>query len=116
MATAAEVLNRSETGRNRLESQFNELAERWKSETAVYAASWQIKAHPAFRELIAMGMDAVPLLLNRLSRPCIQWFMALCAITDEDPSPAGHAGIMDRMAGDWLQWGKRKGYLNGEQV
>ena len=39
----------------------------WKDETSVYSASWQIKAYPAYQQIVNLGEDAIPRLLDKLS-------------------------------------------------
>jgi hypothetical protein len=112
MATPVDALNRTDAQKQHLDDLFGELAARWKDETSVYSASWQIKAHPAYQQIVDLGEDAIPLLLARLGQPCVQWMMALSAIAGDDPSPPEHAGHIARMAEAWLAWGRQRGYLH----
>jgi hypothetical protein len=114
MSTPTDALNQTVAQKQHLDELFGELAARWKDETAVYSASWQIKAHPAYQQIVNLGEDAIPLLLGKLAQPCVQWMMALSAIAGEDPSPMVHAGNIVRMAEDWLAWGRHQGYLHGD--
>ncbi len=114
MATPVDALNRTDAQKQHLDDLFGELASRWKDETSVYSASWQIKAHPAYQQIVNLGEDGIPLLLGKLAQPCIQWMIALSAIAGADPSPMEHAGDIVRMAQDWLAWGRHRGYLHGD--
>ena len=112
MPTHAGALDRTEREKQSLVELFGELADRWKADTAPFSASWQIAAHPAYQQIADLGDDVIPLLLGRLAQPCVQWMMALCAVTGEDPSTTAHSGNIARMADDWLIWGRQRGFLH----
>ena len=93
-----------------LEERFQRLAATWRAETAYLSSLTDMTAHPAYREIVSMGQDAVPLLLRDLEKEPEHWFMALAEITGANPVPPQHAGNIDRMAADWLRWGREHGY------
>jgi hypothetical protein len=68
-------------------------------------------SHPAYKEIIGMGQEVVPLLLAELKRKPDFWFAALRAITGEDPVPPESAGRIKEMAQAWVEWGRSKGYI-----
>src|SRR5438094_4016667 len=70
-----------------LAKRFAALAARWKKETLHHSRMDKVAAHPAHREIIAMGEKVVPLILADLEKTLAPWFMALDEITGADPIP-----------------------------
>jgi hypothetical protein len=66
-------------------------------------------SHPAYLQIIGMGKEAVPLLLDELRREPDHWFAALQAITGTNPIPPSACGNVDDMTQAWLSWGEREG-------
>jgi hypothetical protein len=93
-----------------LEERFHRLAAGWRAATSHLSSSTQMAAHPAYREIIGLGMEAVPLLLADLARQPDHWFTALKAITGANPVDSADRGRIDRMAAAWLKWGRENGY------
>jgi hypothetical protein len=60
--------------------------------------------HPAYQQIIGMGVDALPLILRELEREPDHWFWALEAITGENPVPPTDRGRLNEMARAWLRW------------
>ncbi len=95
-----------------LPTRFRALADQWRQETGMLSSSTQKKAHPAYREIIAMGPVAIPLLLRELQERGGHWFAALRAISGENPVPPEYAGRIPKMSEYWLEWGRRQGYID----
>ena len=93
-----------------LEDRFQRLAARWRSETAHYSSSTRMAEHPAYQEIIALGLPVVPLLLADLARQPDHWFAALKQITGANPIDPADRGRIDRMTAAWLAWGRANGY------
>ena len=94
-----------------LADQFRALAKRWQDETALLSSTSAMIAHPAYRAIIGLGWDVVPLLLEDLQREPQHWFEALRAITGDDPVPRPHWGDILTMRDDWLAWGRSRGLI-----
>ena len=62
-----------------VERRFHELVTAWKSSRGVSSSLSEMFAHPAYRELIAIGEPVIPLLLGELEREADWWFAALKA-------------------------------------
>lgn len=90
---------------------FERLAEQWKDETLLYSSATEIASHPAYQKIIGMGSDALPLILEDLSKNGSHWFWALIAITGEDPVPSEFRGQVEKMSSAWIEWGKMQGYV-----
>ncbi len=93
-----------------IETRFNALATQWKADRGPTSFVAEMAMHPAYQQIIGLGMDAVPLLLRELKRNPDHWFWALKSITAEDPVPPEDRGKVDRMARHWLEWGQQRGY------
>lgn len=93
-----------------IERQFNQLANQWEAETGMLSVLSQKVLHPSYQRIIGMGEKAVPLLLKELEREPNHWFWALRAITGANPVKPENRGRVKRMAQDWLEWGRDRGY------
>lgn len=92
------------------ERRFNQLAQAWKSDTALLSDLSKKSMHPAYQSIIGMGQDALPMLLRELDKYPSHWFWALRAITGANPVKPENRGRIKRMAQDWLEWGRDHGY------
>jgi hypothetical protein len=97
-------------GGDEYRTRFERLVQRWKSETAHISNAGKKALHPAYQEIIGMGMAAVPLLLAELNREPDDWFWALHAVTGATPVPPESRGNVRKMADAWIQWGCSRGY------
>jgi len=87
-----------------LQSLFNQLAEKWREDTACVSSISQLTEHPCYREIVSMGEAAVPLLIAELRRGPEHWFTALYLITGVDPVPSDKKGHLQSMAKAWIDW------------
>lgn len=90
---------------------FDALLGRWIQDTGPSSSLRDIVSHAAYQEIIAMGREAVPLILRDLERQPRHWNPALKAITGAAPVPKEHAGRLELIAQDWLSWAKANGYV-----
>ncbi len=97
--------------REDIESEFNYLVSKWKSERNSTSSTTKIALHPAYQQIIGLGKPAIWLILRELQKELDHWFWALEAITRENPVPAKSYGKMREMAAVWLQWGRERGYV-----
>lgn len=93
-----------------LRATFRALARRWKDETRFMSSTTDIAAHPAYRQIIGMGYDALPLIFEDLRNEPNHWFRALKAITGENPIPAEARGKVPKMTQAWLSWANQHGF------
>jgi hypothetical protein len=94
-----------------LERRFRELVAVWQVEVAPLSSSTARVQHPAYREIIALGPAAVPLLLRELEQRPNHWFAALKSLTGIDPVPPCDRGQIGPMTKAWITWGKEHGFL-----
>jgi len=91
---------------------FQRAAAEWRNDTRHLSRVSKMIEHPAYRDIIAMGERAIPLLLEEVQKdPPDLWFWALSEITGEDPIDPSHHGDIKAMASDWIEWGKAGGYI-----
>jgi len=109
MQQRAHVTPRRATPNVALRRRFSKLATQWRSETAVESSVSRRTMHWAYQQIIGLGPDALPLILEELERETDDWFWALAAITGEDPAEGMET--LDSAAEAWLEWGRSKGHL-----
>jgi hypothetical protein len=94
------------------QDKFNRLADEWKRETYHLSKIKDKVAHLAYQKIIGMGPAAIPFILADLAeKGPNHWFLALHAITEENPVPKDQPGNIVVMTEAWLKWGREKGYL-----
>jgi hypothetical protein len=93
-----------------LAKRFAELAARWRRDTLYSSRVKDMTDHPGYREIVAMGERAVPLILADLEKEADHWFVALYRITGLNPIPKEDAGKIKKMAAAWIAWGREQGY------
>ena len=90
---------------------FMELADQWEIETVFLSSSGQASKHPAYQEIIGMGKQAVPWILERMQAQGGHWFIALHTITGANPVKPADRGKVAVMQASWLEWGEANGYI-----
>jgi hypothetical protein len=95
-----------------LERRFHELAAKWRSECLLISSTEDMAMHAAYQQIIGMGPDAIPILLEEMQREPDHWSWALRAITGDNPVRPEHRGKIALIAQDWIEWGKEHGYLS----
>jgi len=91
------------------EQRFDRLARQWKAETKYLSSVHALSMHPAYQQIIGMGMGVVPFILRELEQSPNHWFWALSSITGEDPISAEEKGELPSMTLAWLRWGRDRG-------
>lgn len=91
--------------------EFERLAAEWRSATAHLSSVSAISTHPAYRQIIGMGPQAVPLILASLAQEPAHWFPALRALTGANPVPPESRGALPEMRAAWLAWGAEHGLV-----
>lgn len=91
-----------------VEQCFRRLETQWKAETQFLSDAGKITNHPAFREIIGLGPEVVPLMLRDLESQPSLWVWALPEITGENPVPLSDGGNIRKMSDAWLEWGREK--------
>lgn len=84
------------------------LAEEWRRATRFQSSLDRITGHPAYRQIIQLGEEVVPLILQELKRRPEPWFAALREITQADPVRPEERGDIRAMADAWVRWGRSR--------
>ena len=93
------------------EERFRRLAAAWQKAVAHQSSTTLRNNHPAYREIIGLGEEVVPLLLRDLEENHTHWFLlAPREITGAEPIPESAAGNVPKMVEAWLRWAKDNGY------
>lgn len=105
-----------------IKRKFDELKEVWFSETINYSRPKHIIAHPAYEDIIDMGQDVLPLIIDEMKKELEGekgvhlWFFALHKITNENPVPSSQWGDVREMAKTWIKWAEEKLEKKGSKV
>ena len=90
---------------------FSSLVDKWRQERSGFSSSLSAMiACPAYLRIIAMGIRALPLIMEQLERESDapdHWGAALQAITGEDPVPEESRGDTVGIAKAWLEWNEK---------
>ncbi len=91
-----------------IEIKFNELVKKWKEETLAMSSLTDICTDRNYQRIIALGKQAIPLILKELEKESGHWFWALEVLIDENENP-----ITPDIANDflktkeaWIRWGR----------
>jgi len=90
---------------------FAGLAETWREERGFTSSLHELVLSQSYQQVIALGPDVVPYILDELRRRPDHWFWALSVLTGVNPVPDDEAGNVRAMTDAWLQWGEQEGLL-----
>lgn len=91
---------------------FRALSDRWHDETDGLSSPSQIASSQSYLDIIALGSAVIPYILRDLESRGGFWYPALLALAGEWPVPEEANGIPRLMKSAWLDWGRRRGYVN----
>jgi hypothetical protein len=92
-------------------ARFRRLADQWIADTENISVIEDMIVHPAYQEIIGMGPAAITMLLDEIEREPNHWFVALYAVSGgQNPVPPEHAGNIDQMIEDWIEWAESRNY------
>src|SRR5579871_2429751 len=84
--------------KNALKAKFEILAARWKTERLRFSSSTEsLVDHPAYQQIIGLGPEVIPLILDELRREPDYWFWALATLANTNPVPLESRGDLDEM-------------------
>lgn len=94
---------------------FYSNLEKWKEDTADISSTSIIINHAAYKRMIGLGLQALPLIFLEMQKAPDFWFDALRSITgindDEDPVRPEDRGNLKAMTIAWLDWATRNEYV-----
>jgi hypothetical protein len=105
------ITNRTQASTPLTENMFQAMVSEWTLGVGPTSSSTEIAAHPAFRQIIASGREAIPFLLRELERGPSLLVLALYEITGENPVPRESRGNIKEMTKAWVAWGEKNGVL-----
>ncbi len=91
------------------EERFRRLENTWMSAVGHFSSPSVLCEHPAFQEILSLGMAVVPLMLGDLEQRPRLWVYALPQITGVNPVPEADRGNIRKMSEAWLRWSKESG-------
>lgn len=89
---------------NSLKEYFESLKYLWLEETKFSSNIFLTTNHPAHLTILQLGDQVLPLLIEDLQNNNNHWFITLNKITNENPVAQEHAGDVEAMRNDWIQW------------
>jgi hypothetical protein len=93
----------------KLVAEFNKLVAQWREETFFQSSLGEIFTNESYQRIMAMGRDALPLILSELQKKPGHWFYALEKIVGYDV--AGEAKNFADARAAWLEWGNLNDYI-----
>lgn len=103
-----------------ISERYKELRDKLNYDAGHFSSVARQTKHPAFREIVELGKDVVPVILNEFDRydqtdeaesfPGWWAFSALCGLTGEDMK-GYRPGVLSDLVSLWLAWGVENGYL-----
>ena len=106
---AAPVSHLASDARETIEIEFRSLANQWNVETGYHSSLAKKFTHPAYQRIMAMGREALPLILSELRDNPDHWFYALRMIVGRDIAE-GTENFDDARAA-WLYWGYQENHI-----
>jgi len=103
------------TARLDVPQRFADLVSAWKKDTRLLSSMTDMVLHPAYQQIIGLGREALPLILQQMAQEPDYWFWALFAISGENPVGAEDQGNLQKMTAAWLNWGKQHGFCEGQR-
>ncbi len=94
-----------------LEARFDALVEQWLTETRSASSFSKIIGHPAYRAIIDLGPNVIPLILQDMEQEPKHWSPALRELTGANPVPPKNAGQVSLIAADWIAWAREHGHV-----
>ena len=94
------------------EQQFRRFADSWCEGTMFVSSPQELRDHPAFERIIALGSKAIAPSLDELkSTGDPRWYLILRRLTAAPPPPPDASADAERIRTHWLNWGREQGYL-----
>ena len=94
-----------------LKNRFLDLKRRWKSATILSSNSDEIINNPNYIQIINLGNDIIPFILEDLEVTNDHWFVALNKLTNINPISPNHFGNVIQMKNDWLTWARNNNLI-----
>lgn len=85
---------------------IQDLITEWREDMLFISSIDTIRKHPSYNRLLEIGEEVIPYCINQLRNKdyAIQHFIILAGITKENPVEYKNAGVIVKMAEDWIDW------------
>lgn len=92
--------------------EFRRLADKWEEETRGYAFRSRAVQHVEHQQIVDLGEQVIPWMLEDFAAGKGDWFYALRLLTGADPIKEEERGYVPRMRAAWLEWGRQHGWFD----
>lgn len=89
---------------------FNVHTEKWRNETGHFSTTDRKYLHPSYLRIIGLGPAVIPLILEEMQRAAGFWFVALQALTGENPT--NETMNFEEATTSWIEWGIERGFIH----
>ena len=89
--------------------QFDSLVTRWRQESMAMSTIKEMTALTSFKEIVAIGKKALPLVYRHLRDQPSMLVVAGIEISGENPTPEQARGDIKKIVAAWLRWAERTG-------
>lgn len=83
---------------------FQRLLRKWRADTFNVSSLHESFEHEAFKQIVSMGEDAIPLIIDEIKIRPDAIVAALAIITGADPVNDEDRGNFNLMAVSWIEW------------
>lgn len=90
---------------------FRLLADRWYEETMNLSSIQRMQNNKNFQAIMSMRQFAIPHIFNEIATKGGHWYGALAELTGANPVKEENRGRIEKMKEDWLDWGKKNGWV-----
>lgn len=105
-----ESIRSSERRQVSLRERFNTLADNWIAATRLSSSASDTCMHPAYQQIIGLGPDVLPFILEDVESGELHWGWALQALTGHDV--AAGARTLPEARDAWIRWGHSHSILS----
>lgn len=92
-----------------IDTKLEKLVSELSYESMISSSPYPIIEDEKFKEIVSIGENAVPLLINMLGKDCgLVASLALSKITNVVPIPEKYFGNTDKVIEGWKNWKKAK--------
>lgn len=92
---------------------FEFYKKKWMENTKYSSTIREIVADENYHKIIDLGFSVVPYIFKELDNENLRrrWISALYKMTGANPVKTDHAGNIDAITQDWIEWGKLSKYI-----
>lgn len=92
------------------EAKLERLESKWSEEVINLSSPSDICENPYFKQIVAIGFDALPYIMKNMHRDPLSWSLVLHAITGVNPVPREDRGVARHTLTAWREYFRASGY------